>query len=169
MGIMKKLIVLLAFVAVSATAASAQSWGAGGRLGSGFQAVGQKYLNDANYIEARFGMNWLYRGSTFADVSAMYVWNIANMDWTPGSGNWFFDLGAGANLGGGNHYFFLGVQGMAKLGYEFENAPVRLSVDWAPSFGPGITSVRVSGDRITDTELNTRGMGNFGLSCVYLF
>ncbi len=161
---MKKLSVLLVVVFASVAMANAQDWAFGGRLGSGFQAVGQKYFYNNNYAEARLGMSWLYRGSVALDLSAMYVWNVANMDWTD-EGYWFFDLGAGADLGGGNHYFFFGPQGMARLGYEFEGAPVRLSIDWSPSFGPGISSWPGGSEAV----FNTRGMANFGLSCVYRF
>jgi hypothetical protein len=162
--IMKKLFVLLAVTLGSLTMASAQDWSAGVRLGSGFQAVGQKYFMNDDYVEGRFGMNWLYKGGMAVDVSALYVWNIANMNWTD-EGNWFFDLGAGANVGAASHYFYLGVQGMAKLGYEFEGAPVRLAIDWSPSFGPGIASFAGH----SNSELNTTGMGSFGLSAVYMF
>ena len=61
---MKK--VLLALVAVLlVTSVSAQKWSVGGRVGSGFEVVGQYSLNETNYIEARFGASWL-------DVGAKY-------------------------------------------------------------------------------------------------
>jgi hypothetical protein len=119
-------------------------------------------------------MGWAYGGIT-VDVSALYVWNVANMEWTPGYGNWFCDLGAGVNLGGASNFFHAGVQGMAKIGFEFDNAPIRLSLDWSPAFGPEVAYSRAQtvGDivvpRVSVSSFNERGLVNLGLSCVYLF
>ena len=172
---MRKLSVLLAVVLASVSISSAQDWGVGARLGSGFQAVGQRYLYNGNYLEARLGMDWIY-GDITADFSVLHVWNVANMDWT-WEGNWFFDLGAGGFLGGAANYFVCGLQGMARLGYQFEDAPVSLSFDWSPSFGPEIAYGRLHYDtplgdgniRGSVSSFNARGLANLGLSFVYRF
>lgn len=165
---MRKLLVLLAVTVASVSVASAQDWGVGARLGSGFQVVGQRYLHNDNYLEARLGMDWVYSDIT-ADFSLMYVWNVANMDWTD-EGNWFVDLGAGAFLGGASNYFVCGAQFMGRLGYEFEDAPIRLSFDWSPSFGPEIAySPRINGTRVSVRDFNERGVANLGFTCTYRF
>ncbi len=161
---MKKLSVLLVVVMASAASLSAQDWGFGGRLGSGLQAVGQRYLYNGNYIEARLGMDWIY-GDITANFSAMHVWRVSNMDWSD-EGNWFFDIGAGGFLGGASNYVVFGVQGMTRLGYQFENAPVSLSIDWSPAFGPEIAYAR--GFKSV-SRFNARGIANLGISCVYRF
>ena len=93
-----------------AWSASAQNWTVGGRIGSGFQAVGQYVFSNDNYVEARFGAYWANAGGTVtADFSVLYNWNVCNMDWTPSAGRWFFDAGAGINVGGKGHYAYVGV------------------------------------------------------------
>ena len=60
-----------------------QNWTVGGRIGSGFQAVGQYVFSNDNYVEARFGAYWANAGGTVtADFSVLYNWNVCNMDWT---------------------------------------------------------------------------------------
>lgn len=146
--------------------ASSQNWSAGIRVGSGFHAVGQYTFANNNYVEARFGAYWANQGGTvMADFSALYNWNIANMDWTPKAGQWFFDAGAGLNVGGRDHYAYVGVQGVAKLGLEFNNVPIRLSLDWSPSFGPEIAYY--GGNSASD--FNQWGLANVGITCVYRF
>ena len=67
-----------------AWSASAQNWTVGGRIGSGFQAVGQYVFSNDNYVEARFGAYWANAGDTVpADFSVLYIWNVCNMDLTP--------------------------------------------------------------------------------------
>ena len=113
-----------------------QNWTVGGRIGSGFQAVGQYVFSNDNYVEARFGAYWANAGGTVtADFSVLYNWNVCNMDWTPSAGRWFFDAGAGINVGGKGHYAYVGVAGSAKLvlpsrglRYVFRSTGRRLSV-----------------------------------------
>lgn len=172
---MKKFLILVAAVVMTAGAASAQNWAIGGRVGSGFQAVGQYTLGSGNYVEGRFGAYWAnHGGGVTADFSALYFWNIANMNWTPSAGQWFFDAGAGLNVGGREHYAYVGAQGVAKLGIEFSGAPVRLSFDWSPSFGPGI--VYLPKETIGDVTFggshaafNEMALVNFGITCTYSF
>ena len=163
---MKKLLLTLAF-GLLAWSASAQNWAVGGRIGSGFQAVGQYVFSTNNYVEARFGMYFANAGSTLtADFSALYNWNVCNMYWwTPSVGRWFFDAGCGINVGGKSHYAYVGVAGMAKLGIAFYRVPVKLSFDWSPSLGPGIAYWNGG----SHADFNERGLCNFGITCVYCF
>ena len=162
---MKKLLLTLA-MGLLAWSASAQNWTVGGRIGSGFQAVGQYVFSNDNYVEARFGAYWANAGGTVtADFSVLYNWNVCNMDWTPSAGRWFFDAGAGINVGGKGHYAYVGVAGSAKLGIAFKGAPVRLSFDWSPAFGPGIAYW----DGGSHSEFNERALCNLGITCVYCF
>jgi hypothetical protein len=161
---MKKFFLTLAvlFVAVSA---SAQGWGVGGRIGSGLQAVGEYKFENGNYIDARFGMGWSFGGVISADFTALYQWNVCNMDWTPSAGNWSLDAGVGANVGGGAGWVYCGVAGGVKLGFTFKNTPIKLAVDWTPSVGPVI----VYGGGIDGIAYNPYALANCGVSCVYYF
>ena len=163
---MKKLLLTLA-MGLLAWSASAQNWTVGGRIGSGFQAVGQYVFSNDNYVEARFGAYWANAGGTVtADFSVLYNWNVCNMDWTPSAGRWFFDAGAGINVGGKGHYAYVGVAGSAKLvlpsrglRYVFRSTGRRLSV-------PGIAYWYAGGSH---SEFNERALCNFGITCVYCF
>ena len=157
------------------TGAFAQDWSVGGRLGSGFQAVGQYTYNQNKYVEARFGASWIDGGVT-ADFTALHNWNILTMDWTPRAGEWFFDAGAGLNVGGAGDYSYFGVAGMARLGFTFNNIPLTLSVDYTPVIGPYF----VSGVPVYDAdsiEISRRtivgyravGFANIGITCTYNF
>ena len=160
---MKKfLLSLVALLCVSG--AFAQDWKVGGRLGSGFQADAQYAYNGNDYLEARFGASWLDGGVT-ADFTVLHNWHILDMDWTPKAGTWFFDAGVGLNVGGREHYAYVGVAGMARLGFEFKKAPVSLSVDYTPVLGPEI------GYWKGGSNAAFRGMGfaNVGITCTYNF
>lgn len=162
---MKKFLLTLA-AGLLAWSASAQNWAVGGRIGSGIQADAQYIFSNDNYVEGRFGAYWANAGGKLSvDFTALYTWNLLNMNWTPSAGDWFLDAGAGINIGGRSHYTYLGAAGTVKLGIAFSGAPVNLSFDWTPVFGPGI----VSWDGHSDTSFNERGLCNFGITCVYRF
>ncbi len=162
---MKKFLLSVAF-ALLAWTVSAQNWMVGGRIGSGLQADAAYVLGNDNYIEGRFGMYWANAGGHLtADFTALYNWSICKMNWTPAAGTWFFDAGAGINVGGKSHYAYVGVAGCAKLGLEIKGAPIRLSFDWTPAFGPGIAY----GGGESVSEFNDHGLCNFGITCVYCF
>jgi len=160
---MKRLVLLLAVIAASTLGARAQDWAIGGRMGSGLQVVGQRHMYNGNYLEARLGMAWNH-GFATSELSALHVWRVREMEWTE-SGMWSFDAGLGAMFGGANNYFTCGVQGMVRLGYELEDAPVAFGIDWSPSFGP---RVYPSGS-VNRSGFSGNGLANLGLSCVYRF
>ena len=88
MSIMKKILFALAFV-LCAASVSAQGWGLGARIGSGFQAQAEYTFSSNNYLEGRLGMGWNNPGANLnADLTLLYQWNIAQMDWTP----WFYNV-----------------------------------------------------------------------------
>lgn len=162
---MKKFILTLA-LCLAAFSVSAQGWALGGRIGSGFQAQAEYQFKSDNYIEGRFGMSWCAGGAPImADFTALYQWNLAKMDWSPKAGEWFVDAGAGLAVGGKAHYAYVGAAGSVKLGIKFNNAPVKLAIDWTPVIGPKIGY----GGGYSDAAFNEYGFANLGLSCVYCF
>ena len=197
---MKKILLTLAVVMCACATVSAQgwlgtvknsvtdsrNWATGVRVGSGFQVQAEYLLRSENYVEGRFGMSWCNAGSTLtADFTVLYNWHIAEMDWTPDVGTWFFDAGCGVVVGGRSHYAYFGPAGSAKFGIKFNGAPFKLAIDWTPYIGPGISygiSVPVYGTdtmtgtpvitgqkKVTSSSFNEHGFANFGLSCVYYF
>lgn len=162
---MKKIILIAAMVLGFAVAANAQGFRAGARIGSGFQAQAEYCYNGANYFEGRFGMGWYIPGQLTADFTALHNWNVKIMDWTPSVGQWFIDAGAGLSVGGRSNLVTLGVAGCAKLGIEFNDAPIRLAVDWTPAFGPAIAYIGAD----SAAKFNEYGLANFGISAVFCF
>ena len=163
-NVMKKF--LLSLVAVlCVSGAFAQDWKVGGRIGSGFQADAQYAYNGSDYLEARFGASWIDHGTVTADFTILHNWHILDMDWTPSAGKWFFDAGVGLNVGGREHYAYVGVVGMARLGIEFSGAPVSLSLDYSPVIGPGIGY----GGGTSHAAFREMGFANVGITCTYNF
>ena len=152
---MKKFILSLAVCLCAAFSAQAQSWNLGGRISGGIQAQAEYNYSDAAYVEGRLGLNALIEGMA-VDLTALHMWNVATMDWTPSAGQWFVDLGAGAGIGG-NKTLFVGAAGSAKFGIKFNDAPVRLAIDWTPIIG------------VIGGSFYGLGCANVGISCVYCF
>ena len=178
---MKRVLLIFAAILLTTTA-FAQQWSAGLRVGSGVQAVGQYKYDGKNYIEARFGASWCNGGvysetignavisepiyfDTTADFTLLHNWHLLDMDWTPRGGKWFVDAGAGVNVGGKANYAYVGVAGMARLGFTFNNTPITLALDWTPTFGPGIRYVKGANQMF----FNELGIANVSISCTYNF
>ena len=162
---MKKILLTIA-VCFCALTVSAQGWGVGARVGSGFQAQAEYTFNSENYVEGRFGMSWCNGGAALmADFTALYQWNVCKMQWTPSAGEWFFDAGVGVGVGGREHYAYVGAAGCAKLGIKFNKAPVKLSLDWTPVVGPQIAYYKGA----SDAAFHEYGLANLGISAVYCF
>lgn len=177
-SLMMKKVALLLLATIFATSAFAQEWSAGLRVGSGIQAVGQYRYNGKDYFEARFGGSWnnmlhtiYYNDGTvdasrvMADFTIMHNWHLLDMDWTPNGGSWFVDAGVGVNVGGRQHYAYVGALGSARLGFTFFDVPLTLTLDWSPTFGPAIL---YAGGQST-ARFNDLGLANIGISCVYNF
>lgn len=177
---MKKFLLAI-FAMLCVAGASAQDWSVGGRVGSGFQVVGQYKYDGSNYFEARFGTSWnnpvvysiyendttikAHQGRVMADFTILHNWHILDMDWTPRGGMWFFDAGVGVNVGGVAHYAYAGISGMARLGFTFNNTPITLALDWTPTFGAGVRYVK----KYNEAFFNELGLANIGISCTYNF
>lgn len=163
---MKKIFLVLAAIFCVATV-SAQKWAVGGRVGSGLQAVGEYQYAQKTYVEARFGMQWV--AGLAADFTALHNWNVCTMDWTPSAGKWFFDAGVGVNVGGAANVAYVGVAGMAKLGFKFNKIPLKLAFDFTPSFGPIIGYYHAQGESWTHAGFFNYGICNLGVSAAYCF
>ena len=177
---MKKILLTIAVCLCVSGLASAQDWSVGGRVGSGLQAVGQYHgfgdvAGKPFYLEGRFGMSWCNPGaSLMADFTALAAWNCFEFG-NYNAGNFFADFGAGISVGGREHYAYVGVAGLAKIGFKFSGAPVSLSFDWTPAFGPEIAyygkqtiqGVTIPGPSASD--FFEYGLANFGITCTYNF
>lgn len=173
---MKKFFLLIV-ASLFVTGAFAQDWSVGGRAGAGLQVMGQYDYASNRYLEARFGMSWsntLQYVDIFgtwaetpitADFTILHNWRIFEFDWTPSAGIWNFDAGAGVNVGGRETWAYVGVAGMARLSFTFNNIPLTLGADWTPSFGPSINYHKGA----TWTYYNVHALTNFAVTCTYRF
>lgn len=188
--IMRKLILSLAAVfCVLTVSAQTEKWSVGGRVGSGLEAVGQYHLGTVAgkpfYIEGRFGMSWTDRmtrtindpfwGSyrvtgkanaagltaNFTVLAAWRCFEFGQLD----AGGFFSDFGCGINVGGAENFAYVGVSGLARIGFKFSSVPVALSFDWTPTFGPDI----LYGQGFSDVGFHAYGLANLGITCTYSF
>lgn len=172
---MKKIILTLAVMLCAASASAqnwvnsvstASNWAAGLRIGSGLEVQAQYTFSSENYIEGRFGMQWLNPGAVVcADLTMLFNWNLLTMNWTPKAGTWFFDAGCGFSVGGREHYAYVGPAGNARFGIELNKVPLRIGIDWTPMFGPEIAYYK----GWSTSQFYSYGLANFGISCVYRF
>ena len=168
---MKKVLLTLAVLFCALNASAQDGWTIGGRVGSGFQAVTSYHgLGDvANYpfyLEGRFGMSWLSTAGVTADFTALAAWRIFEFG-NYSAGNFFSDFGCGINVGGREHYAYVGPCGLARVGFKFTGAPVSLSFDWTPVFGAEI-NYGLTKD-LNGSSFYSYGLANFGITCTYNF
>ena len=132
---MKKLLVLVALIAISAVAVNAQKRAIGARLGYGLDFSYQHNMGEKNMLEVDAGL------PAFAGIeaAATYDWLFPISSWKEaGSWNWYAGVGAGAGyswLWGWGNYGYVGVAGRLGIEYNFD-FPLSLSLDWRPIFGP---------------------------------
>ena len=132
---MKKLLVLVALIAISAVAVNAQKRAIGGRLGYGLEFSYQHNMGEKNMLEVDAGLP----GFSGIEAAATYDWLFPISSWQEaGSWNWYAGVGAGAGyswLWGWGNYGYVGVAGRLGIEYNFD-FPLSLSLDWRPIFGP---------------------------------
>lgn len=105
----------------------------GAKLGYGLIASYKKFLNEKAAIDLFGGLRW---GGLAAGAYYELHYDIASVDrlqWYWGGGasftTWTYN-----SLGINDGYYELGVSGVLGLDYSFDNIPLNLSVDWAPTF-----------------------------------
>ena len=139
---MKKLLVLVALIAISAVAVNAQKRAIGARLGYGLEFSYQHNMGEKNMLEVEVGLP-AFSG---IEAAATYDWLFPISSWKEaGSWNWYAGVGAGAGyswLWGWGNYGYVGVAGRIGVEYNFD-FPLSLSLDWRPIFGPRFGSGKI--------------------------
>ncbi len=129
---MKKLLILVALIAMSVVAVNAQKRAMGARLGYGLEFSYQQNMGEKNMLEIDAGLP----GFLGVEAAATYDWLFPITSWQEaGSWNWYAGVGAGAGYNWWWGYGFVGVAGRIGVEYNFD-FPLNLSLDWRPIFGP---------------------------------
>ena len=132
---MKKLLVLVALIAISAGAINAQKRAIGARLGYGADFSYQHNMGEKNMLDLELGLPGFGAGGIWGlQVAGTYDWIFPISSWEE-AGNWNWYAGVGAGGGLYDNYFFAGLAGRIGIEYNFD-FPLSLSLDWRPIFGP---------------------------------
>lgn len=132
---MKKLLVLVALVAMSAVAVNAQPRAIGARLGYGIDFSYQHSLGERNMVQLEVGLPAFWG----IDAAATYDWIFPITSWQEaGSWNWYAGVGAGVGYSWVANYVHVGIAGRIGVEYNFD-FPLNLSLDWRPVIGPGFS------------------------------
>ncbi len=142
---MKKLVTILAFVAL-ASAAKAQELGV--RFGD---VVGNDVAIDALFSTGKFSR--IHADVSFGNgVGVEVLWDFLFRPLGGEAFNWYVGVGPSLLF---NDPFYLGASGEIGLSYKFNGVPLSLSADWRPTFYI-----------IEDTDFHA---GGFGVNLRYVF
>lgn len=125
---MKKLFCLIAVAFLTLTTVSAQDykWAAGIRTGGETIGLSVKYsLDGVNALEGIFAMPW-DNGFTATVLYERHIPVITD--------GFHFYYGAGGHIGGWDHRFSLGIDGIIGLEYKVSAIPLAFSLDYKPVF-----------------------------------
>ncbi len=140
---MKKILLALVLITFFFTQqAEAQSWerAIGLRLGFPNSITYKQFINEKAAIEGIFGT----RGFEFfrtTSLGAAYQIHSTLIDDDFGELRWYYGAGASLNISnfknnviGDSGRLSIGIQGYIGVDYNFNNAPINISLDWVPSF-----------------------------------
>lgn len=128
-----KLFTFLFFVVLGfSTQLSGQAYKSafGAKLGYGLVASYKTFLSESNAIDLFGGITWggLTAGAYYEKHKALGT--TAGLQWYWGFGGAFTTNSYGSGLG---NYYELGASGVIGLDYAFDNIPLNVSLDWAPT------------------------------------
>ena len=136
------LVMLFMFVAVSQ--AQEYKTAVGGKLGYGLIASYKTFLNEKSAVDIFGGIRWggLAAGAYYLNHTP--IPSVDRLSWYWGFGGSFTTWNYG--YAGYNSYYELGISGVLGLDYAFDEIPLNVSLDWAPTIVvadsydyPGIT------------------------------
>lgn len=146
---MKKLLLVLVFIAGGILATNAQERAIGLRGGYGWELSFQTPVN-ANRLELDLG---LYGGGNGFNLSGIYQW-VNPINGFPEGFNWYAGVGAEVGVWTASYSYYdgtsmkekrnsdlcFGIDGQLGIEYNFADMPLAVSIDWKPSIGfaPGV-------------------------------
>jgi hypothetical protein len=103
----------------------------GGKLGYGLIASYKKFLNESAAIDIFGGIRWggIAAGAYYEKHKP--ISSVDRLQWYWGFGGSYTTWDYG--VAGLDSYYELGASGVLGLDYSFDNIPLNLSVDWAPT------------------------------------
>jgi hypothetical protein len=103
----------------------------GAKLGYGLIASYKTFLNERSALDIFGGFRWggLAAGAYYLNHTPIN--NVERLSWYWGFGGSFTTWNYGI---GSVSYYELGASGVLGLEYNFDEIPLNLSVDWAPTF-----------------------------------
>ena len=140
---MKKINLLLCFL-FTVTFLSAQSYKSSAGLRMGYPVAGtyKTFINEDTALEGIIGFGSYSRYVSYTNIRAAYlkhqnleIESITNLQW-------YYGGGAGAFIWSYNDNYFgeresnvaFGISGYLGVEYTFEDIPLSISLDWAPTF-----------------------------------
>ncbi len=124
-------IILIVFLVTSVSKAQDYKSAIGGKLGYGLIATYKTFLNESSAVDVFGGIRWggFVAGAYY--LKHMPIPSVDNLKWYWGAGGSFTTWNYG--YVGYNRYYELGISGVVGLDYTFDDIPLNLSIDWAPT------------------------------------
>ncbi|MBK8347253.1 MAG: hypothetical protein IPL08_06370 [Saprospiraceae bacterium] len=128
-----KMLIFFAVMMFSTSLIQAQDYKSaiGAKLGYGLIASYKTFLNEKAALDIFGGIRWggLAAGAYYLNHTP--IKSVDRLTWYWGFGGSFTTWDYG--IAGLDNYYEIGVSGVLGLDYSFDNIPLNLSVDWAPT------------------------------------
>ena len=128
--------IITAFVAMFMYAASVQAQdyksAVGAKLGYGLIGSYKTFLNESAALYIFGGIRWGGIAAGAYYLKHKPISSVERLTWYWGFGGSFTTWDYG--IAGLDNYYEVGVSGVLGLDYSFDDIPLNLSVDWAPTF-----------------------------------
>jgi len=123
--------ILVIFLITSVSKAQDYKSAIGGKLGYGLIASYKTFLNESSAVDIFGGIRWggFVVGAYWLKHNS--ISSVDNLKWYWGAGGSFTTWDYG--YAGYDNYIELGVSGVIGLDYTFDDMPLNLSIDWAPT------------------------------------
>jgi len=128
-----KILSIILVLILSASVGKAQDYKSaiGGKLGYGLIASYKTFISESSAVDIFGGIRWggFVVGAYWLKHNP--ISSVANLKWYWGAGGSFTTWDYG--YAGYDKYNELGISGVIGLDYTFDDMPLNLSVDWAPT------------------------------------
>jgi len=129
---MKKLLLAISVLLLTATAANAQTYGdtIGLRLGNAVELSYQNSTSEFKRFELDLGLN----GFSFDNINLAALFQTIYPIYDVPGMNWYVGYGPSLGIYNGFKNFGIGIAGDIGIEFNVQSAPIAFSLDWRPSF-----------------------------------